>query len=133
MPPSLPDVAMCDCAAHSHRLMRADSSHLTRDAKCAIDAGDTVFAREFKPFLQHACDIGGRRPISPMPPSRRMRAHWRRELDRLFNLKPTNAEGRHLRDAIIVDAQDKLLIFLRRRDVEPTTVPGVGRARWRSN
>jgi transposase len=30
------------------------------------------------------------------------------------------AEGRHLRDAIIVDAQDKLLVFLTRRDVEPT-------------
>jgi hypothetical protein len=43
-----------------------------------------------------------------------------RELDRLLKLKPTNAEGRHLRDAIIVDAQDKLLVFLTRRDVEPT-------------
>jgi hypothetical protein len=30
------------------------------------------------------------------------------ELDRLLKLKPTNAEGRHLRDAIIVDVQDKL-------------------------
>jgi len=29
-------------------------------------------------------------------------------------------EGRHLRDAIIVDDQDKLLVFLTRRDVEPT-------------
>jgi hypothetical protein len=48
-----------------------------------------------------------------------MRAHRHRELHRLLNLKPTNAEGRHLRDAVIVDAQDKLLIFLRRRHVEP--------------
>src|SRR5262249_17225530 len=29
-------------------------------------------------------------------------------------------EGRHLRDAIIVDARDKLLVFMRRSDVEPT-------------
>jgi Transposase IS66 family len=35
-------------------------------------------------------------------------------------LEPTNAEGRHLRDAIIVDARDKLLVFLTRRDVDPT-------------
>jgi hypothetical protein len=36
--------------------------------------------------------------------------------------KPTNAEGRHLRDAVIVDARDKLLVLLTRRDVdvEPT-------------
>src|SRR5262249_42526726 len=43
-----------------------------------------------------------------------------RELDRLLELEPTNAEGRHLRDAIIVDARDKLLVFMRHRDVEPT-------------
>jgi hypothetical protein len=41
-----------------------------------------------------------------------------RELDRLVKLKPTSTEGRHLRDAIIVDAQDKLLVFRTRRDVE---------------
>ena len=35
-------------------------------------------------------------------------------------LEPTNADGRHLRDAILVDARDKLLVFLTRRDVEPT-------------
>jgi hypothetical protein len=39
---------------------------------------------------------------------------------RLLKLKPTNAEGRHLRDAIFVDASDTLLVFPTRRDVEPT-------------
>jgi transposase len=43
-----------------------------------------------------------------------------RQLDRLLELEPSNAEGRHLRDAIIVDVRDKLLVFMRRRDVEPT-------------
>jgi hypothetical protein len=38
------------------------------------------------------------------------------ELDRLLELEPINAEGRHLRDAMIVDARDKLLVFLARRD-----------------
>jgi transposase len=35
-------------------------------------------------------------------------------------LKPTQADGRHLRDAMFLDARDKLLTFLSRRDVEPT-------------
>lgn len=36
------------------------------------------------------------------------------------NAEPTDAEGRHLRDAIDVGARDKLLVFLARRDVAPT-------------
>ena len=95
-------------------------AHLIRDAQYAIDAGDTVFAPAFKEFLQRACEIGRRRPNLA---DATIKAHARtlaRELDRLLQLKPTNAEGRHLRDAIIVDARDKLLVFLTRRDVEPT-------------
>ena len=95
-------------------------AHLIRDAQYAIDAGDTVFAPQFKAFLQHACDVGRRRPDLA---DATIKAHARtlaRELDRLLELEPVNAEGRHLRDAIIVDARDKLLVFLSRRDVEPT-------------
>ena len=43
-----------------------------------------------------------------------------RELDRLLGLEPVQADGRHLRDSMIVDGHDKLLVFLTRRDVEPT-------------
>ena len=70
--------------------------------------------------MQRACDIGRRRPDLA---DATIKAHARtlaRELDRLLELGPVNAEGRHLRDAIIVDARDKLLVFLSRRDVEPT-------------
>src|SRR6201987_479444 len=95
-------------------------SHLIRDAQYAIDAGDTVFAPEFKAFLQRACDIGRRRVDLADATIKTYARTLARELDRLLKLKPTNAEGRHLRDAIIVDAQDKLLVFLTRRDVEPT-------------
>jgi transposase len=103
--------------ADAHQVCLA---HLIRDAQYAIDAGDTVFAPPFKEFLQRACEIGGRRPDLA---DSTIKAHARkleRELDRLLELEPTNAEGRHLRDAIIVDARDKLLVFMRRRDVEPT-------------
>ena len=95
-------------------------AHLIRDAQYAIDAGDAVFAPPFKEFLQRACEIGRRRPNLA---DATIKAHARilaRELDRLLELEPVNAEGRHLRDAIIVDARDKLLVFLTRRDVEPT-------------
>ena len=34
--------------------------------------------------------------------------------------KPTDAEGRKLRDAGALDCRDKLFVFLKRRDVEPT-------------
>jgi transposase len=95
-------------------------AHLIRDAQYAIDAGDSVFAPAFKAFLQRACDIARRRPDLA---DASIKAHARklaRELDRLLELEPVNAEGRHLRDAIIVDARDKLLVFLTRRDVAPT-------------
>jgi transposase len=95
-------------------------AHLIRDAQYAIDAGDTVFAPAFKEFLKDACEIGRRRPDIA---DSTIKAHARkleRQLDRLLDLEPANADGRHLRDAIIVDARDKLLVFLTRRDVEPT-------------
>ena len=38
----------------------------------------------------------------------------------LLDLKPTDVEGSHLRATIAVTARDKLLVFLRRRDVEAT-------------
>jgi hypothetical protein len=40
-------------------------------------------------------------------------------LERLLPLKPTDAEGRKLRDTVYVDCADKLFVFLKRRDAEP--------------
>jgi transposase len=95
-------------------------AHLIRDAQYAIDAGDDVFAPAFKSFLQDACAVGRRRPELA---DATIKAHARRlarQLDRVLALKPTVAAGRHLRDAILLEARDKLLVFLSRRDVEPT-------------
>jgi len=95
-------------------------AHLIRDAQYAIDAGDTVFAPAFKEFLKRACAIGRRRPNLADATIKAYARTLERELDRLLELEPTHPEGCHLRDAIIVDARDKLLVFLTRRDVEPT-------------
>src|SRR5215470_13045517 len=102
----LSDRLLAQCNhAEAHQFCLA---HLIRDAQYAIDAGDTVFAPPFKKFLECACEIGRRRPN---PADSTIKAYARtleRELDRLLELEPTNADGRHLRDAIIVDARDKL-------------------------
>jgi transposase len=95
-------------------------AHLIRDAQYAIDAGDNVFAPGFKAFLKQACAIGRKRPTLD---DEQIAAHARdlkRELDRLLDLEPSNSEGSHLRASMAVDARDKLLVFLTRRDVEPT-------------
>ena len=108
--------AQCTHAA-AHQFCLA---HLIRDAQYAIDHGDTIFAPQFKAFLKDACAVGRRRGDLA---ERTLAAHRRRlerELDRLLALKPTDVEGSHLRAAIVVTARDKLLVFLRRRDVEAT-------------
>lgn len=95
-------------------------AHLIRDAQYAIDAGDTVFAPSFKAFLQRACAIGRRRAnIADATMAAYARA-LRRELDHLLDLEPTNRQGNHLRAAMFLDCRDKLLVFMTRRDVEPT-------------
>ena len=103
--------------AEAHQFCLA---HLIRDAQYAIDHGDTIFAPAFKAFLKDACAVGRRRPNLADATIAAHRRRLVRELDRLLDLEPTDAEGRHLRDTIEVTARDKLLVFLTRRDVEPT-------------
>ena len=102
-------------AAHQYCL-----AHLIRDAQYAIDAGDSVFAPGFKAFLQDACAVGRRRPELADATIKGHARRLKRELDRLLDLEPSEKNGRHLRHAMFLDARDKLLVFLTRRDVEPT-------------
>jgi transposase len=95
-------------------------AHLIRDAQYAIDHGDTIFAPGFKALLQDACAVGRRRPDLADATIAAHRRRLERQLQRLLALKPTDAEGRKLRDAVALDCRDKLLVFLKRRDVEPT-------------
>jgi transposase len=95
-------------------------AHLIRDAQYAIDHGDTIFAPGFKALLLDACAVGRRRPDLADATIAAHRRRFERELERLLALKPTDAEGRRLRDTVYVDCSDKLFVFLKRRDVEPT-------------
>ena len=95
-------------------------AHLIRDAQFAIEHSDTIFAPHFKAFLKDACAVGRRRPDLADSTIATHRRRLERELDRLLALEPTDTEGSHLRATMAVTARDKLLVFLRRRDVEPT-------------
>ena len=118
-----PDVWISDrlAAQHTHaRLHQYCLAHLIGDAQYAIDAGDRVFAPLFHAVLHHLCGIGRRRPdMSDAELAKAARDNARR-LVRLLDLEPTQKDGRHLRDAIQVTARDKLMVFLKRRDVDPT-------------
>jgi transposase len=95
-------------------------AHLIRDAQYAIDHGDSIFAPGFKALLKDACAVGRRRPDLADATIAAHRRRLEKELERLLALKPTDAEGRKLRDAVYLDCRGKLLVFLKRRDVEPT-------------
>ena len=94
--------------------------HLIRDAQYAIDHGDTIFAPDFKALLKDACAVGRRRADLADATIAAHRRRLERQLDRLLARKPTDAEGRKLRDAVHLDCRDRLLVFLKRRDAEPT-------------
>ena len=59
-------------------------------------------------------------PTSPTPPLPRTAAVSKGSWSGCSRCKPTDAEGRKLRDAVYLDCRGKLFVFLKRRDVEPT-------------
>ena len=100
---------------------KSSRDRLSRRLGVLSDKGLGVRAHLFfKESLKGACEIGRRRADLADSTIKAHARKLKRKLDSLLELKPTNAEGRHLRDAIIVNARDKLLVFLTRRDVEPT-------------
>ena len=118
-----PDVWLSDRLAQQHKHATVHQyclAHLIRDAQYAVDAGDAIFAPVMKAFLRYLCGIGRRRlDLSDAELAKAARDNARR-LDRLLALEPTQLDGRKLRDMFEVTARDKLMVFLTRRDVEPT-------------
>ena len=119
----VPEVWLSDrlAAQTGHGLLhQACLAHLLREAQYAIDHGDSIFAVAFKRFLRIACWLGARR--SRM--SDTQLAHWQgvleRERDRVLALPCAAAAGVKLRASVAVGAREKLLVFMSRRDVEPT-------------
>ena len=103
--------------ADAHQVCLA---HLIRDAQYAIDAGDSIFAPAFKAFLQKACAIGRRRPELADATIARYARELVAERDRVLRLPATATAGADLRASVSVGSREKLLVFMTRRDVEPT-------------
>jgi transposase len=95
-------------------------AHLIRDAQYAIDHGDTVFAPDFKALLKDACAISRDRPNLTDAAIAGHRRRLEAKLERVLACTPTDAAGRKLRYAVDQDCRDRLFVFLKRRDCEPT-------------
>jgi transposase len=95
-------------------------AHLLRDAKYAIEDGDTVFAVGFRSLLLRAVAIGRRREALKDTTLAQYRADLERQLDRLLSgPEPKRNAARRLFRAMRRDRYD-LLRFVTRRDVPYT-------------
>ncbi len=95
-------------------------AHLLRDAKYAIEDGDTVFAPGFRQLLLRAVAIGKRRDALKDTTLAQYHADLDRRLSRLLSgSAPPNKPGRRLFRAMRRD-RDDLFRFITRRDVPYT-------------
>ncbi len=102
--------------AKAHQVCLA---HLLRDTRYAIEAGDKLFAPGFKFLLKRAFAIGRRRENLADSTLLAYRRDLERRLSRLLAIEPDTAPGRKLRRGI-EKCQDKLFVFVTRRDVPAT-------------
>jgi transposase len=94
-------------------------AHLLRDARYALEAGDTGFAPGFKRLMLRAMAIGRRRDSLKDSTLKQYRAALDRRLDRLLAQPPTAAAGHKLHKALLACRAD-LFRFVTRRDVPYT-------------
>lgn len=94
-------------------------AHLIRDAQFAVDAGDRVFAPDFRHLLGRACRIGRRRERLTDATLKTYAARLDARLDELMARTPTNAEGIKLQ-RVIKKCRRHLLVFVTNRDLPAT-------------
>ena len=94
-------------------------AHLIRDAKYAIEAGDTTFAQALLALLKRACGIGRRRANLTAATLRSYGYDLDRRLEAILKITPLHHLGTKLRK-VIKGCRAHLFVFLRHRDVEPT-------------
>jgi transposase len=94
-------------------------AHLIRDAQFAIDAGDAVFAPDFRHLLGRACRIGRNRERLKDATLKSYAARLDKRLDQLVARTPTCAEGIKLQRAI-KKCRRHLFVFVTNRDLPPT-------------
>jgi transposase len=94
-------------------------AHLLRDARYAVECGDTVFSAPFKQLLLRAIAIGRRRATLQDSTLLQYRADLDRRLDRIMAAVPLGEPGRKLRKRIAAN-RAHLFMFVVNRDVPAT-------------
>ena len=94
-------------------------AHLIRDAQYAIDAGDTVFAPDFRHLLGRACRIGRRRDRLADSTLRAYEAKLDKHLDDLMRRAPTHEAGVKFQ-RVIKKIRRHLFVFMTNRALPPT-------------
>ena len=94
-------------------------AHLLRDAKYAMEDGDTAFSAPFRLLLLRAVAIGRRRETLKDTTLRQYLYDLERRLDRIVAAVPIGTAGHKLRKRILAN-RTHLFVFLTRRDVPAT-------------
>jgi transposase len=94
-------------------------AHLLRDARYAVECGDTAFSAPFKRLLLRAVAIGRRRQTLQDTTLTQYRADLDRRLDRIMPAVPLGEPGRKLRKRIAAN-RTHLFVFVTNRDVPYT-------------
>jgi transposase len=91
-------------------------AHLLRDARYAVECGDTAFSAAFKRLLLRAIAIGQRRDTLKDTTLKHYRADLDRRLDRIMAAVPIGEPGRKLRKRIAAN-RAHLFVFVTDRRV----------------
>jgi transposase len=94
-------------------------AHLLRDARYAVECGDTSFSAPFKRLLLRAIAIGQRRETLKDSTLKQHLADLDRRLDRIIAAVPLGEPGRKLRKRIAAN-RVHLFVFITNRDVPYT-------------
>ena len=105
-----------DWAKKDHQACLA---HLIREAKYAIEAGDSAFAPGLRKLLKRACAIAARRAQLADATLRSYAYKLEAALDALMRIAPVHAAGKKLQTAI-TGCRRFLFVFLANRAIEPT-------------
>jgi transposase len=100
-------------------LWQACLAHLLRDAKYAIECGDTVFSAPFRRLLVRAIAIGRRRETLTDTTLKQYLADLDRRLDRIMAAVPIGQAGRKLRKRMAAN-RAHLFVFMTNRAVPYT-------------
>ncbi len=106
-------------ANHPAKQWQVCLAHQLRDCQYAIDAGDTVFASEMKALFKRALDVHHRRAQLAESTRYQYRLDIKRQLRRILDLAPEQADGIRLRKRY-ESIRDNLFLFLEDAAIPPT-------------